>query len=117
MTPYEHQQQQKLRVLNCYSNTNDCIQKSEEANGLEKGGEGSKGGKVIGHTKSGKPIYGTASNENHKDFTSEDHNEAAQIHRDKMIEHKKEGHKVHYHMGNRDNHVALAKKAEENKKD
>lgn len=24
---------------------------------LEKGGEGSKGGKVIGHTKSGKPIY------------------------------------------------------------
>jgi hypothetical protein len=24
---------------------------------FEKGGEGSKGGKVIGHTKSGKPIY------------------------------------------------------------
>lgn len=27
--------------------------------GLNKGGEGSKGGKVIGHTKSGKPIYDT----------------------------------------------------------
>jgi hypothetical protein len=24
---------------------------------IEKGGEGSKGGKIIGHTKSGKPIY------------------------------------------------------------
>ena len=32
------------------------IEKSNEDN-LEKGGEGSKGGKVIGHTKSGHPIY------------------------------------------------------------
>lgn len=32
------------------------IQKSEEED-LEKSGEGSRGGKVIGHTKSGKPIY------------------------------------------------------------
>lgn len=32
------------------------VEKSEEDE-LEKGGEGSKGGKVIGHTKSGKPIY------------------------------------------------------------
>jgi len=28
---------------------------------LRKGGEGSRGGKIIGHTKSGKPIYKTLS--------------------------------------------------------
>ncbi len=31
----------------------------EELEGLEKGGEGSKGGKIIGHTKSGKAKYAT----------------------------------------------------------
>jgi hypothetical protein len=34
---------------------------------LEKGGEGSKGGKVIGHTKSGRPIYSHKSNYPHKE--------------------------------------------------
>jgi hypothetical protein len=40
----------------------DSIQKASESKtldeeALEKGEEGSKGGHVIGHTKSGKPIY------------------------------------------------------------
>ena len=37
----------------------DEVKKAFEVLGLDiiKGGEGSKGGKVIGHTKSGKPIY------------------------------------------------------------
>jgi hypothetical protein len=47
---------------------------------IEKGGEGSKGGKVIGHTKSGKPIYDTASHSAHKDFTIADHNDAIDAH-------------------------------------
>ncbi len=51
---------------------------------LEKGGEGSKGGKVIGHTKSGKPIYRTDSSTNwdhpeHKDFTAKDHKDAQNL--------------------------------------
>jgi len=47
---------------------------------LEKGGEGSKGGKVIGHTKSGKPIYAhNAFNIKHKEFTSSDHQEAREM--------------------------------------
>jgi len=33
------------------------IEKAQIENDLEKGGEGSKGGKIIGHTKSGKPVY------------------------------------------------------------
>lgn len=52
---------------------------------LEKGlkGEGSRGGKIIGHTKSGKPIYNTANHLKHKDFSKEDHMEAAGIHHKK----------------------------------
>jgi len=46
-------------ILSCYSNV-DTILKSEDKGDLEKGGEGSRGGKVIGHTQSGKPIYETS---------------------------------------------------------
>jgi hypothetical protein len=48
------------------------IEKSENDE-LEKGGEGSKGGKIIGHTKSGKAIYDSANHPEHKEFTEEDH--------------------------------------------
>lgn len=51
---------------------------SEEDN-LEKA-EGSRGGKVIGHTKSGKPIYQNNSDKNSKHFTKEDHKDASAIH-------------------------------------
>lgn len=44
-------------------------------NDLEKA-EGSRGGKVIGHTKSGKPIYQSAVPDLHKDFTRGEHKEA-----------------------------------------
>lgn len=53
------------------------VEKSEESD-LEKSGEGSRGGKVIGHTKSGKPIYDSFEHEGHKDFTTEDHRDAAE---------------------------------------
>lgn len=59
-------------------------------NWLKKSGEGSRGGKVTGHTKSGKPIYDTprASGtkdeahqsqvaDAHSDFTAQDHQDAA----------------------------------------
>lgn len=53
---------------------------------IEKGGEGSKGGKVIGHTKSGKPIYensiGTSAH-----FTPEEHGEAMSAHMKAAKEH------------------------------
>ena len=34
------------------------IEKSFIDNDLEKGGEGSRGGHIVGHTKAGNPIYG-----------------------------------------------------------
>lgn len=47
---------------------------------LIKAGEGSKGGKVIGHTKSGKPIYESHSHPDHANFSKEDHADAAAEH-------------------------------------
>lgn len=46
--------------------------------------EGSRGGHVIGHTKSGKPIYSNNSHPDHDNFTSEEHREAAEHHRRKV---------------------------------
>lgn len=48
---------------------------------LVKGGEGSKGGRVIGHTSSGKPVYDTFKHEEHKEFTAKEHDEAKEINR------------------------------------
>jgi hypothetical protein len=52
---------------------------------LSKSGEGSRGGKVIGHTKSGKPIYANYNHPSHKEFSKEDHKDAANIHEEKRI--------------------------------
>jgi len=58
---------------------------------LEKGGEGSRGGKIIGHTKSGKAVYAhkNADHDDYKNFTSEDHGDAIQIHSDNESEDEK----------------------------
>lgn len=67
-------------------NTDDVVEKAfnnlMNEDLLEKGGEGSKGGKVIGHTKSGKPIYADkmASHKVYNDFNFEDHNDAVKAH-------------------------------------
>jgi hypothetical protein len=52
-----------------------------------KGGEGSKGGKVIGHTTSGKPIYAGKGPSHYSDFTAADHSDAAKAH-DTIAAHK-----------------------------
>jgi hypothetical protein len=72
----------------------DMVQYKSDEDTLEKGGEGSKGGQVIGHTKSGKAIYknpfmggNVKSREKHAGWTKEDHNDAANAHRGKMKEH------------------------------
>lgn len=60
---------------------NEDDDEEELSNDIEKGsGEGSRGGKVIGHTKSGNPIYDTFDHSEHKNFTKEDHRDAADIH-------------------------------------
>lgn len=57
---------------------------------LKAGKEGSRGGHVIGHTKSGKPVYAgkRPDDKEYKNFTSQDHLDAAFHHRDKAGEHE-----------------------------
>ncbi len=56
------------------------------------GGEGSRGGKVIGHTKSGKAVYAdkTPHHEDYKNFNSADHSDAVDIHNKLAQKYKKE---------------------------
>lgn len=53
---------------------------------IEKGGEGSRGGKIIGHTSTGKPIYqkndSKFTQDHYSKFSEKEHREAAQIHKD-----------------------------------
>lgn len=74
------------------SKSRQQLEKGIDENIIEKGGEGSKGGKVIGHTKSGKPIYESldAKHENYKNFTSKDHKDAALLHARAAGEHHDE---------------------------
>lgn len=60
---------------------------------LEKAGVGSRGGKVIGHTASGKPIYDSASHQAHKNFTAPEHHEASNAHIEIAGKHEKAGDK------------------------
>ncbi len=45
------------------------------------GGPGSRGGRVIGKTKSGKPIYDTHKHPGHKGMSQKEHNEAGELHK------------------------------------
>lgn len=63
----------------------DSFFKKAPENDIVKGGEGSRGGKVIGHTKSGKPIYDIKDPYNtphpdYKKYTDEDHKDASNLH-------------------------------------
>ena len=57
--------------------------------------EGSRGGVVIGHTKSGKAIYKDSSHEGHKTFKPDDHKSAANLHQDIYDRAQKKLHQKH----------------------
>ncbi len=61
---------------------------------LSKAGEGSKGGKVIGHTRSGKPVYANKSAHEYSDFSKEDHEDARRHHFDMMREHDSKSERI-----------------------
>lgn len=69
-------QERAANIMKCFGGDNN-IEKSLQ-------GEGSKGGKVIGHTKSGKPIYEnvnpTGNTHHYKKFSKQDHLDAAEHH-------------------------------------
>ena len=49
---------------------------------INKAGEGSRGGTIIGHSPSGKAIYRNSSHESHGSFKPDDHKAAANLHQD-----------------------------------
>ena len=65
----------KSEAIELFSPDEDVIEKA-------KSGEGSHGGKIIGHTKSGKPIYQAhhATHKEYKEFKAADHIDAAMAH-------------------------------------
>ena len=68
-------------ILKAQQDRVDAIRKSfDNENDIKKGGEGSRGGKIIGHTKSGKPIYENKKAHTYKDFTEQDHRDASETH-------------------------------------
>jgi hypothetical protein len=65
----------------------DYMGKSQAALEKSSSGEGSKGGKVIGHTKSGKPIYDSHGHAAHAGFSEQDHADARDAHDDHAMQH------------------------------
>lgn len=95
-----------------YSNSN-LVKSFINLDLVKAKGEGSRGGHVIGHTKSGKAIYENANHPKHKDFSVEDHNEAIEAHQKPRDEYhrsndfSKEGkEKNHFHFEQQKEHIA-----------
>ncbi len=90
----------------------DEIVKSEEY--IEKGFfEGIRGGKVIGHTKTGKPIYESHNSSSHKKFTHAEHMDAAVLHDKHVADATKSNDpkKMMHHMSQSVGHREAAAKA------
>ena len=73
-------------ILDFQKTQRERIMKSYNTPDIQKGGEGSKGGHIIGHTKSGKPIYENSIHSS-ADFTHEDHSDAMSAHMKAAKEH------------------------------
>jgi len=68
-------------------------------------GEGSRGGHVIGHTRSGKPVYASSSGHASSDvanysekLTTRDHKDAALLHKDRAVQHQMAGRSYQEHL-------------------
>lgn len=76
----------------------------DEDDGIEKA-EGGRGGTVIGHTTSGKPIYNNYDHYIHKTYDAADHTDAAHAH-GKLITDKTSKKQADYHQEQKRQHIA-----------
>lgn len=76
---HAHKERQRIanNILKSFANVDDVI---------EGAGEGLRGGKVIGHTRSSKPIYANKGSDYYKDFSKDDHHDAAAVHYKKQAD-------------------------------
>lgn len=98
--PSQTEDIRKSRILDIYGSR-------EEVEELIKSGEGSRGGKVIGHTKSGKPIYQSSTDSGHQHFTKEDHEEAAALHNKEAEKHLDKYNKAEAGSSKRENALKM----------
>jgi len=85
--------EKRRQLLSLFNTEEETLQKSTwvenwREDSLVKGGEGARGGIIIGHTRSGKPIYqgsNTPQHDSHKKFTSDDHHDASELHRRRSL--------------------------------
>ena len=89
----EEKYKKKIAALKERRNPEGIEKADEDEDSVEKSGEGSRGGKVIGHTKSGKPIYEDHNHNDHKNFTEKDHIDAARL-KNKLLDKKHFGAKL-----------------------
>lgn len=75
-------------------------------------GEDSRGGKIIGHTKSGRPIYAKSNHSTHSEFTSKDHADAKKLH---LQIYKKRGTGSHLRSADWHGRQEYKKRVEENR--
>lgn len=73
----------------------------------KKTGAGSRGGHVIGYTKSGKPVYKN-NKQPYRDFSAQDHSDAAEIHSEQARSHGTQFHSTKS-AANADYHGAMQK--------
>jgi hypothetical protein len=77
------------------------------------GGEGSRGGKVIGHTKSGKPIYAHGEPIHNKDYSKQYHLDAAAAHKKASL--TAPGQAKSNHTSRAHSHESIAKQTKDKK--
>jgi hypothetical protein len=72
---------------------------------------GPHGGKIIGKTRNGKPIYDSHDHAAHKDYTPEDHKDAEHAHQWLAHENKRKPTLNNYHWQQSEAHHAKAQNA------
>lgn len=96
--------QKAAGILSCYKEGDALVKAYNDS--IAKA-EGARGGKVIGHTKSGKPIYESANHESHKNFSIAEHDDAIRAHEgEKQFLHPmKDSNKRDHHKEQIDAHI------------
>lgn len=105
-----HEEDDDIRYLK-QNDWESSVHASLRDNDIFKSGEGSRGGVVIGHTKSGKPVYQSFIQQQEyggsiRDWTADDHHDAAELHLNSRSEPGRE--KSHGHSAA--SHINLARK-------
>lgn len=102
---------QTSRNMAAMYNTSRPLECNTDGTDLVKGGEGSRGGHVIGHRLDGKPIYGSFEHKGNEGMSKDDHEYAASIHAHEFKRAKKDEREAdkEYHKDQQSKHYAASR--------